>query len=69
MRGDEVLPRLADVDDLRGGRDPREVAALAAADRILPCLEQPDRVGQQPPEPDDREIGRASCRERVYACV
>src|SRR5215468_9968496 len=57
MGGNEILPLLARVNDLRRGPDLGEIAAFAEAERVLPRLYQPDRVGKQPPQPDDGQVG------------
>ena len=51
MGGNEILPWLAGVDDLRRGPDLGEIAAFAEAERVLPRLDQPYRVSKQPPQP------------------
>jgi hypothetical protein len=55
VAGNQVPPVLAGVDDLGGGHDLGEVAAFAAGDGVVARLEQPDRVREQPPQPDDRK--------------
>src|SRR6185437_11252544 len=49
VAGDYVPPVLVSVDDRGDGRDLRRVVVHADAHRVVARLDQPDRVGEQPP--------------------
>ena len=59
-----VFPALLEADDAERGLALRD--ADAQADLVAELL---PRVGNGPVGLLQREIGRASCRERVYLCV
>ena len=56
VAGHEILPCRSRVDDRRGGRDCREVVPLAEPGRGPAVRHRPDRVGEEPPQPDDRQV-------------
>ena len=62
MAGDQAPPVLISVDDLGDRLDLGEIVVLPKADRVVTRLEQPDRVGEQPPQPERFRVPEATAR-------